>query len=200
MVISPQIALTLLEQYTYFLIFPITVFEGPIITVITGFLIFLGYLNPYAAYIIVVIADVVGDSMYYAIGANFRKLMWVRKYAKYVGYNEKSEAFLEEHFKKHTGKTLLIAKASHGVGAAVQISAGIAKMNFKLFLWYSIIGTMLKSFALLVLGYYLGEYYLKIDNYFHSVAIFTVVAVAVIAGSYVLIKKMANNYLNNPEK
>jgi membrane protein DedA with SNARE-associated domain len=60
--------LIILEKYKYWLIFPIVIIEGPIIVVISGFLVYLGFLNAYITYIILVIGDSIGDSMYYAIG------------------------------------------------------------------------------------------------------------------------------------
>lgn len=196
MFISAVEAMQILEYYKYLLIFPIAVIEGPIISVISGFLVFLGYLNAYLAFVVLVGADVLGDCIYYTIGTYWRRWAWVKKYANLLGYSEASELFLEEHFKKHTAKTLLIAKASHGLGAAVQVAAGIAHMDFKKFLWYSFIGTLVKSFILMTIGFYLGRSYIKIDEYFHSIAFFTVGTVLITSVSYIIVTRYANQYLS----
>lgn len=70
---SFQQIISLLTAYKYFFLFPIVVVEGPIITVIAGFLSSLGYLNIIIAYLVVVAGDIVGDSAYYAIGFYGRK-------------------------------------------------------------------------------------------------------------------------------
>lgn len=174
MFFSPTDILNLLEHYRYFIIFPITVFEGPIIIIISGLLAYLKVLNFYWALVILTIADVIGDSMYYLIGRFWRSSEKARRFAKYFGYSEKSEEYLEKHFEHHKGKTFLVAKVSHGLGSTVQIASGIAKVSYKEFLFYSVIGTFPKTFILLLIGFYLGNYYEKIDGYLSIVAYITV--------------------------
>ena len=48
--------------YKYFILFPVMVIEGPIITIIAGFLSSLELLNPFLVYVVVVIADLTGSS------------------------------------------------------------------------------------------------------------------------------------------
>ena len=55
----------LLTQHRYILLFPITVAEGPIITVIAGYLSHLGFFDWFVTYIIVVTGDLTGDIIYY---------------------------------------------------------------------------------------------------------------------------------------
>jgi membrane protein DedA with SNARE-associated domain len=110
----------------------------------------------------------------------------VKKYARFVGYNEKSEAFLERHFARHKGKTFLLAKISHGIGGAVQITAGIAGVSSAEFIFWSLIGTLPKTLILMTLGYYLGTSYLKIDDLFNSIAIAVLIVAAIGVLAYVL--------------
>ncbi len=194
MFISVTEVLSILEQYKYFLIFPIAVLEGPIIIIITGFLVFLGYLNGYVAYTVIVVADVIGDSMYYFLGRYWKKSVWIKKWAKFVGYDESSEAFLEEHFKNHKGKTFLLAKISHGIGGAVQVSSGIAGVKYSDFFKYSLLGTIPKALILFFVGFYLGSNYVKIDSYFDSIAKITLTLVFIIL-IYFISAKYAKNYL-----
>lgn len=194
MFISLADILTILEHYKYFLIFPIAIIEGPIIIIITGFLVFLGYLNGVVAYSVIIVADMIGDSMYYGIGRLWKKSAFMKKWAKYLGYDESSEAFLEEHFKNHKGKTFLLAKISHGVGGAVQVSSGIAGVKYSEFLFYSFIGTVPKALILFFVGYYAGSSYMKIDNYFDFIAKITL-TFAVVVIFYFISTKYAKKYL-----
>ncbi len=198
MFISPQEALTILEHYKYLLIFPITVVEGPIIIIISGFLVYLGFLNAISAYIILSIADIIGDSLYYAIGLYWRRWAWIKKYARLLGYNENSEAFLESHFRKHKGKTFLLAKISHGIGGAIQIAAGIARVNYWQFLFYSIIGTLPKTLILMLIGFYLGSSYIKIDGIFNYIAMVTVGISVLLIFFYVILQKYLKKFFNTP--
>ncbi len=196
MFISPTDALNILEHYKYLLIFPIAVIEGPIIIIISGFLIYQGYLNALTAYVILVIADTMGDLLYYSIGRFWRRLQWLKKYARWLGYSEKSEAFLEGHFKNHKGKTFLLAKVSHGIGGAVQISAGIAKVDIKVFLMYSLAGTLVKTYLLLLVGFHVGNSYIKIDGIFNRIALITFITVSSVIIFYVFISKYAKRYFH----
>jgi membrane-associated protein len=200
MFISADQALSLLEHYKYLLIFPIAVIEGPIIIIISGFLVKLGVLQSVSAYIILVIADVIGDCLYYTIGRNLRKWTWIKKYVRLIGYTDRSEAFLESHFRKHKGKTFLMAKFSHGIGGTIQISSGVARVDFKDFLFYSVIGTLPKTLILMLLGYYLGGSYLRIDNFFNHVAFITLGVLIVVIFSYVVMQRYFKKSLSAPDK
>ncbi len=195
MFISPADALSILEHYKYLLIFPIAIVEGPIIIIITGFLVYLGYLNMYIAYSVLVVADMIGDSLYYTIGKYWRRSTKIKKYAKFLGYTETSEIFLEKHFKKHTGKTLLLGKISHGLGGTVQIASGIARLPFREFIWWSFLGTIVKVFILFVVGFYIGNSYIKINQYFDSFALITIGIVATVLIFYFVVNKYAKSYL-----
>ena len=200
MFISPTDALSILEHYKYFLIFPIAVIEGPIIIILSGFLVYLGYLNIYVASIVLVVADMLGDSIYYSIGRYWHKLTWGKKIVGFLGYSGRSEDFLVKHFEKHTKKTLLIAKISHGVGAAVQIASGIAGVNFRTFIWLSFIGTIFKTSVLLIVGFYVGNSYIKIDSYFDSIAKFTLSVLLILILIHILMRNFAQYFLNEQEK
>ena len=188
MFMSASEVLVLLEQYKYFVIFPIVIFEGPIITVISGFLIYLGILNPYLTYLLLIVGDLVGDSLYYSIGRFWRSSNWFKKISSLFGYSEKSEEFLENHFKKHKFKTLFLAKFSHGMGGTIQISSGIAKVDFSDFLLINFIGVIPKTLILLIIGFYVGNSYVKINEYLNSIAL-TVITVFLLVFLYFILRK-----------
>ncbi len=198
MLISPSELLAILEHYRYWIIFPIAIFEGPIIIIISGFLVSLGYLNGVIAYAVVVTADIIGDSLYYSLGRFWGKSHFIKKVGKYIGYDESSEKFIEEHFRKHKIKTFLIGKVSHGLGGTIQVASGIAKVTYKEFVWLSLLGTAPKALGLLVLGYYLGSYYEQINGYLHNIALISF-GVFVLILMYVISKKIKNNFLKNKD-
>lgn len=193
MFISLPEVLVILEHYKYFLIFPIMVIEGPIIAVISGFMAYLGILNIFLLYPLLVLGDLIGDSLYYAIGKYCSRFRLVKKLVFYLGYSEKSEEFLKSHFDKHMTKTLLLAKLSHGLGGTVQVTAGIAKVNFPQYISIELVGTMIKTLFLLVLGFYLGNSYEKINTYLDSIA-FMVISVTGFIFFGILLNKYIKNY------
>jgi len=194
MVFSPSAVLSILVHYKYFVIFPITIVEGPIIMIISGFLVYLGQLNAGVAFIMLTVADIIGDSLYYLIGKYWRKSAWVKKWAGFLGYDEKSEEFLEEHFRRHKGKTFLLAKISHGLGGSVQVAAGIAGVKYSEFLGYSILGTLPKVLVLMCVGFYAGSSYVKIDEYLNYAGLIMVGIACLIVALYIFLSRYAKNY------
>ncbi len=163
-----------LEHYKYLVILPIAIFEGPIIIIISGFLIYLGYLNAQVAFLLLLVADMTGDAMYYAIGRFWRKTKLAQRFLKIFGFHGSNGQLLESHFDSHQGKTFLMAKFSHGIGAAVQLASGIARVKFSDFVTYSFIGTSIKTLLLLYIGFYIGDSYQKINTYLDRAAIVTI--------------------------
>lgn len=174
MFFSPSELLSLLGQYKYWVIFPIAVIEGPIITIISGFLVNSGVLSGILAYSILVVADVLGDTVYYFTGRFWRSSNWVKRLMGFFGYDENTEAFLEEHFRKHKFKTFLIGKFTHGIGGMIEIASGIAGISFWQYLFISFVTTLPKSLVLITIGYYAGVYYEKINGYFQNFAFITI--------------------------
>ena len=59
---------SLVQAHGLWLLAPVTVLEGPIVTVIAAYMASLGLLNLYAVYVICVLGDLVGDAGIYALG------------------------------------------------------------------------------------------------------------------------------------
>jgi len=159
-----------LLRFRYLVLFPIVVFEGPIATVLAGFLISLGYFNFWLAYSTIIVADLAGDWLHYAVGRWGRK-KFIDRWGKYLSITNERVLRLEKHFENHKGKTLALGKISHGVGGVVLVAAGAARMPLGEFLFINLLVTLPKSLALLAIGYYFGEAYARINTYLEYTAI-----------------------------
>lgn len=171
-----------LIQYRYWILFPIMVFEGPVITIIAGFLVSLGYLDFIATYVLAVTADLIGDSLYYVAGRFGTDRFLERRSRRIKTMLDRVET-VKEHFERHVGKTLVVGKLTHGAGGLILFAAGVFEIRFATFLLYNALGTLPKSLALLLVGYYFGHSYQRISSYLNDIALVTVVVVllAVIA-------------------
>jgi len=170
----------LLIQYKYWILFPISVIEGPIITMIGGALIALGQISALPAYLILILGDLVGDFAYYAMG-RFGRHRFIRKWGSRFGLTETRVQAVVDHFEKHPGKTLLFGKMTHAAGMVVLVAAGIANISLWKFLWYNFLGSIPKTLILVLLGYFFGEAYNQINtglNYFSGVVMIILVLVA----------------------
>lgn len=174
------------------------VLEGPIITVISGLLVNLGVLNIFATYGLLVLADLMGDALHYVIGVYWRRALWIKKYGRFLGYNEQFEGYIDVHFQKHKIKTFLVAKFSHGLGTAIQIAAGVARVNFFEYLWVNFAATIPKTAIFLFIGFYMGDSYQLINKYLTSFGWFLVM-IAVFAIVILVSNKYARKFFAKDE-
>jgi len=169
-----------LLQYKYFAIFPLAFFEGPIITIIAGFLTSLGYLNFSVAYLIVVLGDLSSDLVYFWFG-KFGNRKFIGRWGRYLGIAGQRAEKLEKYFRRHGGKMIFLGKLSHGIGTIFLVAAGLAKMPFLKFIFYNSLATFLKSLILLSIGFYFGQAFTTINAYLEKFALISV-SIAVIFG------------------
>jgi len=173
-----------LIQFQYLILFPIAAIEGPIISIIAGFLIAQGLMNPYLAVVIIIIADLVGDGLYYSLGR------WGMSVGlKLFRLSQEKLQQLESHFDIHGGKTILFSKIAHGIGTSFLFAAGAARMPFGKFLYYNILGTIPKSLTLVAIGYLFGQSYVRIGKYFDYYALFTLTIGVILITACILIAK-----------
>ncbi len=152
----------LMQGHGLWLLAPIAILEGPIITVIAGYLAHLGAFNPFAAYVVVVLADLVGDTLFYLFGQSGIRCLSPRWRAR-LRLSDTRLTTLADHFHDKGGRTLIAGKLTHTLGAVALIAAGVAHMRFLPFLWYNFIATLPKSLFFLAIGYSLGFAYKRVD-------------------------------------
>lgn len=151
----------------YVLLFVGMVVEGPILTIMSGFLASPAggvVLSLPILYFVVVLSDITGDTIYYLIGHFGRRTFLKTLILRWRGRGE-DLAFLEKYFQKHGGKTLLAAKVTHGIGWPILIAAGSARMPYKRFIAINTVVSLFKSAVLLSAGYFCGESYVVISRY-----------------------------------
>jgi len=153
-----------LHHYGYWMMVPLMILEGPIVTVIAAMLASLGAFNVFLVLIFSILGDVIGDVALYCLGYRF-SMGFVRRVGKYVGITEKLVLRMQEYFKKHGGKTIFIVKSTTGLSWATFTAAGVAKMDFRNFLKNSIYGGIVWSGFLVAMGYFYGYLWREIKNY-----------------------------------
>lgn len=187
--------IALIVQYKYALLFPIAVVEGPIISILGGFLASADHLNYYAVFGVVLLGDLVADTIYYALG-RFGGISVVRKYGRYLRISDSQVAKLESHFQKHAGKTLFAAKFAHGLGSVTLFAAGMGRVPYRKFMILNLLSASLKSAALVMVGYYFGYAYQRINDYLNYTAILLIsLAVILVVGYIMVIRRLRRELL-----
>lgn len=127
---------------------------GDSLLFIAGFLAAQGVFNIVFLIILLWIAAVLGNIVGYEFG---------RRVGPKLFYKEDSLLFKKAHalkaqafYERYGAKTLFLARFMPIVRTFAPIVAGVAKMEFKAFLFYSITGASAWVVGLTVLGYYLG--------------------------------------------
>jgi membrane-associated protein len=155
--------IVLLLHYRYFVLFPIAFFEGPIISVIAGFLVARGFFNFLFTYGLLVLADLAGDTFYYCLG-RLGGRPFLRRWGHLFGLKKEKLESMENNFRDHSTKIIFLGK-TQSWGGLILFTAGETKMPFLKFIWLNLIATILKSLLFLVVGYYFGEAYVLIEKY-----------------------------------
>lgn len=189
-------AVNLLLAYRYLILFPIALVEGPTITIVAGFVASLGFLNIWIALATVVVADLVADAFYYAVG-RYGGIRFVNKWGHYVGINTERVNTLKKHFHNNAGKTLFLGKVTLFIGMAFLVAAGLTKYPFKKFMWISSLATVSKSFVLILIGYYFGHTYSHITKYLDFVVIASTTIAIILVIAYIISKKFEEKATNN---
>ncbi len=176
-----------LQHYGYWVMLPLMIIEGPVVTIISALLASLGAFNVWLVFIFSVTGDIIGDVFLYEIGY-FRGLNFVKRFGKYIGITEKLVMRMEKYFAKHGGKTIFIVKSTVGLSWATFIAAGIVKMNFKKFLKYSFLGGVVWSGFLVSMGYFYGYLWREMKQYIEWIG-WIIFALALITFVFVNIYK-----------
>jgi len=168
-----------LSNYGYWIMLPLMIIEGPIITIVASMLAKLGAFNVFIVFILSIAGDMIGDIILYYLGYTLGN-SFVEKIGKYIGITEKLISRIEKYFDKHGGKTIFTVKATTGLCWATFATAGIVKMDFKKFVRYSFLGGLAWSGFLVILGYFYGYMWMELRHYI-KIAGWIVIALALIS-------------------
>ena len=163
MILGVSKIILLLLKYRYLFLFPIAVFEGPIISVLAGFMVAQNVFGFWMVILILVLGDAVGDTLYYCIG-RYGGHPVIRRWGKYLKITETNFEETKRKFHDHTTSILLFGK-SQPLGSVILFAAGVLKVPYVKFIILNFVGTILKSFILVGIGYYFGEAYILLDQY-----------------------------------
>ena len=156
--------LHLLQAHAQLLLFPLAVIEGPIDTVVAGWIARLDYFPLGWAMLILVLADLVGDSLLYGLGRVGPDVL-PQKWRLALGVTDARISLVVEHFREKGGRTLLAAKLTHSFGFVALVAAGASRMSFPAFLGFNLVGTIPKTLFFLFVGYAVGEAHVAIDHW-----------------------------------
>lgn len=153
---------------------------GDSILFTVGFLIQGGLhlpINIFVAITIFFIAAALGDSVGYLFGRRVGHRIFNRPNS--LLFKQENIKRAEAFYEKYGGKTIIIARFVPVVRTFAPIVAGVAKMKYRLFLAYNLIGAFLWTAGITLLGYFAGKWFEAIGVQIDTV-ILPVIAIIIV--------------------
>lgn len=184
----------------YIVLFPLALFEGPVLALFVGFLVRFGYLEIFAAYAVMVAGDFFPDSLYYYIGRLAHTKGWIEKLAKkFTSKNStivENRAVIDNLWQNHGKKMMLFSKQAYGLSTVLLISAGTANMSYRRFLKYAFPITLAQYVVFIGLGYLLGYSYAIAGPYIDYIRWFlAAIAIGFIVAYVFIQKRVRKNFM-----
>ena len=165
---TPDQLAHLVSLYGYLVIFPFAVIEGPILTVIGGFLVSLGLLNPFGIYAVVLAGDVVGDGLCYLLGRFGHPLM--HRWGHRIGLTKERLDDAKTFFRENHHRAVMASKLIHGIGWTGLVAAGSLHVPYFRFARICFYISAVQALILLFIGIFFGHAYLTIADYLNYFA------------------------------
>ncbi len=180
--VLPLQLISMLGQYGYWVLIPIAVIEGPAITMVAGALVAAGQMDGVTAGLLLIVADLVGDALYYGLG-RFANAPLARRLTKWLKVTPEKLGKLEQRFRANDWKLILIGK-TQGLGSIILYFAGASRMPFGRYMMLNLLGTVPKVIIFELIGYFLGLGVLSSAHYINYVTAMMFGAAFVLLGLY----------------
>lgn len=154
-------------------------FPGDSLLITAGLLASQGYLDIKLLILITIIAAILGDTVGYWFGNKTGPRIFKREDS--LLFHKKNIIKANEFYKKHGGKTIVIARFLPFIRTFAPIVAGVGEMDYFRFLSFNVFGGIFWVLATTLAGYFLGSTIPNIEDYFLLI-IFAVIFVSVLPG------------------
>lgn len=150
-----------------------------------GALSALGSFNLWISLTILSVAAILGDTVNYWIGHFFGQKIVDNPNIPFINQEhiDKTQVF----YKKHGGKTIVLARFVPIVRTFAPFVAGIGKMDYSQFFLYNIVGGLTWVFSFTLLGYFFGNLPAVKENF--TFAVLGIIAVSVLPMVWEFIKE-----------
>lgn len=182
-------------HHGYSLLFVLMLIEGPVVTAAGAFAAALHYFDIWIVLILSILANLIPDALYYAIGY-WGRAQLLEKYGRYVGITPDRIALVEKLAAEHSGKSLIAIKLIPLLATPGLIIVGASKMNIKKYIFWSLVITLPTSLIYLILGFYFGAAYGTIDRYLHVGGYIIAGAIIIIIALVYLQRKYSERIVN----
>mgnify|MGYP001053776352 CR=1 FL=1 len=152
-----------------------------------GFMVAGGTISMLGANIAVAVGSMAGSLLAYLVGY-YGGRPFILKYGKYFFVSEKHFYESEKTFRKYGSAAVFFGRLLPVIRTFISLPAGIARMDIKKFLVFSLVGMLPWNFILIFLGYKFGQQYEKVIRpIFHRFE-YAVIGVFVLIIAFFIVK------------
>lgn len=194
----PHIIGLLSTPYAYFALFVFGFIEGPIVTIVAGFLVALGFMDFVPTYLVLIAANLFGDILFYSVG----RFWFDAAYKTFFSFFRIKMDTIEKikgSILRNRGKTIILGKITH-IGSLVLVASGLAKIPFSEFISTCFLVELPKALVLISIGYYFGHSVTSLNRAIDYTAIGFLVFTVVFIGIYFLVGRFSEKEVEKLEK
>lgn len=179
-------------------------FPSEVVMIPAGFLAYRGelttgnaILDMFLAFVAGTAGSILGAYVNYYLGLKLGR-PFLHKYGKYFFLKEQALDRAEEVFREHGDITTFVCRLIPAIRQLISIPAGLAKMNFKRFTFFTALGAGIWGLILLFIGYGFGcatgdmsypEMVEKGKNLIHDNYIWILLALVILVVGYIFVHK-----------
>ncbi len=145
---------------------------GDSLLVSAGLIAARGVLDVWLMCLILSLAAILGQTVGYAIGRAAGPRLFAREDSMFFKRSHLQRA--HDFYEKHGGVTIVLARFMPIVRTFVPVVAGAARMNYRPFQMFNVIGGILWVCGMLMIGYGLGRYIPGIEKHIDKVIILVI--------------------------
>lgn len=147
----------------------------------------LGSLNVWVILFILIIAAIAGDTLNYWIGHFFGKKIINHPNIPFV--NQENIDKTEQFFKKHGGKTIILARFVPIIRTFAPFVAGVGSMNYSTFISFNILGGIIWVSLFTMTGYFFGNLEIIKENFHYTVLVIILLSLVPIIYEFIQAKR-----------
>lgn len=166
--------ISFIYEQRYIFVFLAALFEGTNIMLLAGFLYRLGVFKFWNTFFLLLMGYFLNGYIWYCIGY-FGGRKFLNKWGSRFLLTKERLIKLENYFKKHTTKALIITRITYGISSYVLILAGIFKTKAKKFFWCNLIASIIWVLGMFFIGYSFGASYTLVGKITRTVTIWLTV-------------------------
>jgi membrane protein DedA with SNARE-associated domain len=166
-------------------------FPSEVVMIPAGYLASQDKMNIYLVLLSGIAGSIIGAVLNYYIAKHLGR-SFLLKYGRFMLIKERTIFKMEEFFTKHGHISTFSGRLIPGVRQYISLPAGIAKMDLKQFVFFTGLGAGLWVLVLTLLGYFIGENEVLVEEYVKEITLITLGALVVLGVLYTILYKRKN--------